>query len=215
MLDELKTAWKIYDKKIESSRLLSDRLIVSMIREKSQSRLTKVKRNYLLGVCYMLFWFVLGVIVIVSNPFDFTRTTEYLPVAVYCTCVLLLGLVMLRTTIRLHKVEIRDSNIQEALLSITEILQKYNKPGKWLGLTLKLLLSTAVLFPVSFLERKIDNEGLSSAISDTLLAMSISAAMIFIAYKTGVFREKNHTKFDEYHSELQKLRSLSEKLNEE
>lgn len=215
MLDELKTAWKTYDKKIERSRVLSDRLIVSMIKEKSQSRLTKVKRNYLMGVGYMLFWFCLGLIVIISNPFDFTRTTEYIPIAVYSLCVFILGLAMLRTTFCLRNVELSDSNIQEALLRITEILRKYNKPGKWLGLTLKVLLSTAVLFPLSFMQRKIENEGLGSGILDTLIAMAISAILIIIAFKAGAFKEKNSTKFDEYHQELQELRALSEKLNEE
>ena len=114
MLDELKTAWKTYDKKIERSRLLSDRLIVSMIREKSQSRLTRVKRNYLMGVGYMLFWFSLGVIVIISNPLDFKRTSEYLPIAVYCLCLLVLGAAMLKTTLQLRNVEIGNSNLQEA-----------------------------------------------------------------------------------------------------
>jgi len=215
MLDELKTAWKTYDKKIERSRVLSDRLIVSMIKEKSQSRLTRVKRNYLMGVGYMLFWFLLGMIVIFSNPFDFKRTTEYLPIAVYCLCVLVLGAAMLKTTLQLRNVEIGNSNLQEALLSITEILRKYNRPGEFLGLTLKILLSTAVLFPLSFLQRKVENEGLASGILDTLLAMSISGVMIIIAHKAGAFREKNSTKFDEYQRELQELKALSEELNEE
>lgn len=215
MLDELKTAWKVYDKKIERSRLLTDRLIVSMIREKSQSRLSKVRRNYLLGFCYMLFWFALGLAVIIGNPFDFTRTTEYLPVAVYSICVLILGMVMLKTNFLLRNVEIRDSNLREALLSIAEILQKYNKPGRWLGLTLKILLSTAVLFPLSFLQRKIESDGLASGIIDTITAMSISAALIIIAFKAGAFKEKNTSKFNEYHQELEELKALSEKLNEE
>lgn len=215
MLDELKTAWKTYDKKIERSRLLSDRLIVSMIREKSQSRLTRVKKNYLMGVGYMLFWFVLGIIVIFSNPFDFKRTTEYLPVVVYCVCVLVLGGAMLKTAFQLQNVKIADSTLQEALASITEILKKYNRPGKFLGLTLKILLSTAVLFPLSFLQRKIENEGLTKGILETLLAMSISGIMIIIAHKAGAFREKNSSKFDDYQRELQELRTLSEELNED
>lgn len=214
MLDELKTAWKTYDKKIERSRVLSDRLIVSMIREKSQSRLTRVRRNYQMGVGYMLFWFILGMTVIIGNPFDFKQMTEYLPIAVYCLCVLVLGAAMLKTSLQLQNIKIADSNLQEALLNITEILRKYNRPGKFLGLTLKILLSTAVLFPLSFLQRKVENEGLISGLLETLLAMSISGAMIIIAQKAGAFREKNSTKFDEYHRELQELRALSDELND-
>lgn len=215
MLDELKTAWNTYDQKIERSRLLSDRLIVSMIKEKSQSRLTSVRRNYLMGVSYMLFWFLLGMTVIFSNPFDFKRATEYLPIAVYCLCVLVLGAAMLKTTLQLRNVKIGNSNLQEALSSITEILRKYNRPGQFLGWTLKILLSTAVLFPLSFLQRKIENEGFTSGILETLLAMSISGVMILIAHKAGAFREKNSTKFDEYQRELRELKALSDELNEE
>lgn len=215
MLDELKTAWKTYDKKIERTRLLSERLIVSMIREKSQTRLTKVKRRYLMGTVYMLFWFILGVIVIISNPFDFKRTTEYLPIAVYCICLLVLGAAMIKTNLQLQNIKIGNSNLQESLLTITKILQKYNKPGRFLRLTLKILLSTAVLFPLSFLQRKVENEGLVSGLLDTLLAMAISGVLIIIAHKAGAFREKNSSQFDEYQRELRELKALSDDLNEE
>ena len=79
-------------------------------------------------------------------------------------------------------------------------------------MTLKLILSTAILFPLSFLPRKIERVGLWGGIIETLIPILIAAVMVFIAFKLGAFKERNGKKFEEYTNELEELKSLSDEL---
>jgi len=211
-IDELKTAWQTYDTRLQLTHKLSDKLIVSMIKEKSQSRLSRVKKHYLIGLIYMICLLGLGVAVLVGNPFDYTYTLEYLPVALYTLCLSILIVAMFNTNRKLQQIEINQSNLDTSLKQIASIFEKYQKPGRLLGIALKLILSTAILFPLSFLPRKIERVGLWEGITDTLIPVFIAAAMVFIAFKLGAFKERNGKKFEEYTNELEELKSLSDEL---
>ena len=45
-LEELKTAWGVYDKKIMSTQTITQKLIESMIKERSVSRVERLKKQY-------------------------------------------------------------------------------------------------------------------------------------------------------------------------
>jgi len=210
-LDELKTAWQEYNVKLQSTKALSDRLIISMIKERSHSRLSKVKRNYIIGFFYMSGWLIFGAAVLAGNPFDYKQSIEYLPVVIYCICLLVLILMMLRTYKAFEKVEFNVDSINKALKIIIDIYEKPNRFSEW---TLRLLLfSATVLFPLSFLPRKVVRMGVFGGIAETLLAMAISAGILFTAYKLGAFKERQSAKFKEDLKELNELKSLSEELN--
>lgn len=212
-LDELKTVWKNYDTKLQTTQVISDRLIVSMIKEKSQSRLTKVKRRYLILVLYLSLWLIAGLAVIIGNPFDYKQYVEFLPMAIYCLCMCVLVIAMIRTNSNLQKIEISQSPIDVSLKKIIEIIEKYENPNRLLGWTLKILLaSTTVFFPLSFLPRKIERVGLWHGVLDTIIPICISLALIFIAYKLGAFKERYNKRFKEYLDELNELKTLSKEL---
>lgn len=210
-LNEMKTVWQQYDVKLQSTKVLSERLIISMIKERSNSRLSIVKRNYIIGFFYMLVWLLLGVAILTGNPFDYKQTIEYLPVAIYCICLVVLVLMMFKTYKAFEKVEFNGDSISKALRTIIDIYEKPNRFSEW---TLKLLLlSGTVLFPLSFLPRKVARMGVLGGIADTLIAMAISSCILFIAYKLGAFKERQSAKFKEDLKELNELKSLSEELN--
>jgi len=212
-LDDLKAAWKEYDIKLQSTYTISDKIISSMIKEKSQSRLSKVKRHYLYGIFYMMFWLFAGLAVLVGNPFDYIQTLEYLPMALYCLCMSILIFAMIQTNNKLRKVEINYDTIETSLNKIIAIVETYEKPNKLLGWTLKLLLtSTTVLIPLSFLPRKIERAGLWGGVLDTIIPIAISVILVFIAFKLGAFKEKNGKRFKEYLQELKELKDLSQEL---
>lgn len=211
-IDELKIAWKAYDTRLKLTHEINDKLIMSMVKEKSQSRLTKVKRHYLIGLLYMVALLGFGVAILIGNPFDYTYTLEYLPIAIYCLCLFILITAMINTNSKLQQVEINHNNLETSLKRIASIFEKYQKPGKFWGITLKLMLSTTILFPLSFLPRKIERMGLWGGITETLIPIVIAATMIFIAFKLGAFKERNGKKFEEYTKELQELKGLSEEL---
>ena len=211
-IDELKTAWQTYDTRLQLTHKLSDKLIISMIKEKSQSRLAKVKRHYLIGLFYIIALLCFSVAVLIGNPFDYTYILEYLPIALYALCLAILIISMFNTNRKLQQVEINQSNLGTSLKQIASILEKYQKPGKLLGITLKLILSSIILFPLSFLPRKIDRMGFWEGSIETLIPVLIAAAMIFVAFKLGAFKERNGKRFEEYTKELEELKSLSQEL---
>ena len=211
-IDELKTAWQTYDTRLQLTHKLSDKLIISMIKEKSQSRLAKVKRHYLIGLFYIIALLCFSVAVLIGNPFDYTYILEYLPIALYALGLAILIISMFNTNRKLQQVEINQSNLGNSLKQIASILEKYQKPGKLLGITLKLILSAIILFPLSFLPRKIDRMGFWEGSIETLIPVLIAAAMIFVAFKLGAFKERNGKRFEEYTKELEELKSLSQEL---
>jgi len=214
-LNELKRAWQEYDTKLEIAHSLSERVIISMIKERSKSRLSKVKKHYILGVLYMVAWLVVGLAVILGNPFDFNQTFEYLPTAIFCICLSVLILTMIKTYMDLQRIEINRDTLDISLNKIIRITARYENPGKLPGWTLKLLLSVAVLFPLSFLPRKIERLGIWDGMVDTIIPVSLSVLVLFIAFKLGAFKERNGRKFKEFQVELNELKELSKELRTE
>jgi hypothetical protein len=56
-LDELKTVWKEYDKKLQSTKAIHERIIGSMITERSQFTWTQARRYYVFGFLSAAIWF--------------------------------------------------------------------------------------------------------------------------------------------------------------
>ncbi len=212
-IEELKMAWQEYDTKLQTAHTLSGKVISSMIKERSRSRLSMVKKHYIFGVFYMIAWLFVGVAVIFGNPFDFKHLIEYLPVTIFCLCLTILILAMINTYMDLQKIEINRDTLDISLNKIINITTRYEKPGMFLGWTVKLLLSVAVLFPLSFLPRKIERLGVWEGIVDTIVPVILSATVLFIAFKFGAFKERNGKKFKEYQEELNELKELSEELS--
>ena len=215
-LDELKTAWLEYDVQLKSAQVLSDKLIHSMIKERSSSRLSKVRRQYLLLLCFMLFWVFADLAVLIGNPFDYKQTIEYLPIGIRCFFMLILVLALIRFINGLSKVEIRADSLVLSLKNVIRVISEYERPGKLLALSLKMmLLSSAVLFPLSFLPRKIERMGLWGGITETLIPIAIGITVIALAHLFGAFRSRHGEKFQEDLNELRELKGLSEELNKD
>lgn len=215
-LDEMKTAWQEYDVKLQSSQVVSEKLINSMIKERSSSRLSKVKQQYLALLCFMVFWVFVDLAVLIGNPFDYKQIIEYLPIGIRCFCMLVLVLALIRFINGLSKIEISADSLVVNLQKVIRIVSEYEKPGRLLALTLKvMLLSSAVLFPLSFLPRKIERIGLWGGLTDTLIPIAVSISLIAIAHLLGAFKSRQGLKFQEDLKELRELKGFSEQLEED
>lgn len=214
-LDELKSAWQQYDIKLQSTQALSERLVTSMIKERSASRLSKVKRRFNLLTLYLTGWTIVGLCILIGNPFDYSKTIEFIPMSIYFICMLSLVITMAILSLKLHKTEINKDSLHSSVNKVITIVSEYEKPAKLLRWALRLLIfSTTVLFPLSFLPRKIERLGMWGGIGDTLIAISISATLVFIAHKLGAFKDNKAEKFREDLRELDELRSVSKELCE-
>lgn len=212
-LNDMKTAWQEYDEKLQSAQVLTEKLIHSMIKDRSCSRLVKVKRQYLMLLLFMIFWVLVDLAVLVGNPFDYTKVIEYVPIGIRFACMLVLIFALLRFVNSLSKIDINPDSLTVSLDKVIRILGKYEKPEKLLGVTLKVMLfSSAVLFPLSFLPRKVGSMGLLDGLVDTIIPIAIGITLIVVAQFFGAFKSRQGEKFQEDLNELTDLKKLSEEL---
>ena len=212
-LDELKTVWKDYDRRLQTTRLINEKIISIMIAERSHNRFAKARKEYLMGLIWMFFCFTLSIVVIVTNPFDYSYAFQYGPMAIFGAGLMILIFGLLRSCLTFQNIAITQNNVGDALKSIISV---YEKPKKFFHYTIIVFLfSQVVLFPLSFLPRNIENTGLGAALAERLIPIAISSLILYAAYRLGVFKQRHVGKFKEDLSELHALKKMSaELLNE-
>jgi hypothetical protein len=212
-IEDLKMAWQEYDSRLQATNTLSSQIVKSMIRDRSESRLSKIIRQHAYGIFYMIFWLLAGVAILLGNPFDYTRTVEYIPVSIFCISMAILIVGLYNTYAQLKTVNIDNDNIDS---SLRKIISVYDKPNRFMFNAIKLLLfSATVLFPLSFLPRKIESLGFWPGFMDTMIPIAISIATVWLAYKLGAFKERQAEKFRKDMEELDSLKRISEELKSE
>ncbi len=212
-LEELKSAWTAYDHQLKASQQIQERLITSMITTRSASRFSSVRKKYLLGMAWMTLCLVAGLVIITTNPFDYHSMLQYIPMALYSLCLLMLVTSMLKGYLRLQTITIEKETLE---VSLRNIIREYEKPQQLMKYTLiTLVFTAAVLFPLSFLPNTVKTMGLSLAVAERLIPIAISALLLFVAYKLGAFRERNAPRFKEDLTELEQLKALSRELRAE
>jgi hypothetical protein len=211
-LDDLKTVWKTYDRKLQSAQALNEKIIASMISERSGSRFSKVRRHYVLGLIWMVICLAFSILVIVTNPFDYGHRIEYIPMAILAICLTIMIGGWFHTYRGLSNINITHNNVDESLKKIIAI---HEKPKKFFYNTIIVLLfSQTVLFPLSFLPRHIERLGLPMALAERSVAISVAALLLFIAFKLGAFKDRHTERFREDLNELQSLKAMSAELRD-
>lgn len=210
-IDELKTAWISLDKKLQATKTLNEKLINSIVTERSGKRFHVVRRNYLIGFAWLTLCLLAGLAVILGNPFDYEYTLQYVPMIIFCIGLIIIAGWMMQSYRYLGRVKLDQANIRAALKDIVAI---YERPKKLMWYVLWVfLLSQAILFPLSFLPRSIDRMGLWPALGERMIPMAIAVLMLFAAYKLGVFKERHGARFREDLNELDQLKKMAAELD--
>lgn len=210
-LDDLKTAWKEYDRKLESTQRIHEKIITSMIAERTGNRFSKLTRQYIISFAWMLICLTFGVLVLLTNPFDYGSTLQYIPMVIFVIGLVILMAGMAMRFFTLRKITFSHTNVGEALM---KIIAEYEKPKKFFYFTIMIFLFSQVfLFPLSFLPSSIESMGLWPALGERLIPISIAALILFAAYKLGAFKERHVDKFREDLNELQSLKEMSAELS--
>lgn len=206
-IDELKSAWQIYDKKLQASQVINEKIIVSMIKERSSSRISKIKRENTLLLLLMIIEFFFLVAIFAGNPFDFDFLWQFVPFFA-----LLIGnimaIVVLFKVLKMIRTEITDTNLSFFLNKIINGYEKNKQAEKWFGL---IMFVSGCLTVFSFLPHKLANKTLPMAILDTIIPLLISVGIYFIAFKLGAFENQ---KSEEFKKDLQEFERLSLDLKE-
>jgi hypothetical protein len=209
-LEELKTTWGMYDKKILSTQSITQKIIESMIKERSLSRVERLKKQYFGFFALLTVEAGFMLAILFGNPFDFKYQIQFLPFLL-----LLMGIIVafINLTQYYEKINtpIIDKNIGTFLNGILEFYEKNKTYEKWFGI---ILFSIGFLVPLSFFPPKIEKYGIQKALLDTSIPMLISLGLYFLAFKLGAFKKRHKENFKSDLEEFNELKSMSSELNE-
>lgn len=209
-LDELKTAWREYDRKIQLSHAINEKIILRMISDRSTSRLGKIRREYLLSFIYMFAMLALFMCIFIWNPFDYTHIFQYTPTALQSTCILI-TLILLFNGQRDLRVDINQSNLDASLKTIIAVYEKAEKLLRWSGVS---LMVSGLLFPLSFLPKALKSSGLWQGLGLVFIQVAVIFTLYVIVIKLGFLKDKKKyaTRFKEDLNELEELKAMSAEL---
>ncbi|WP_435356262.1 hypothetical protein [Emticicia sp. SJ17W-69] len=204
-LEELKSAWQVYDQKLQSSQAIDEKIIISMIKERSKSRVARLRReNALLSAILFVELLLLGAI-FMGNPFDFKYKVQFVPF-IFLVIGIIMALAVLLKNYKMLDTDISNTNLNAFLKKIIGEYEKSKQAEKWFGI---IILSSGCLTVLSFLPNKLDKKGVWPAMIDTAIPMMICLAIYFLAFKVGAFKNR---KADGFKDDLRELEELSLEL---
>ena len=209
-IDEFKTEWKQYSKKLEVSQRLNEHLILSMLKERSRSRVSKIRRNNTVYLVLMLLTLLFLAAIFAGNPFDFKYRLQYIPYGILFIGVLL-AIISLVKSFKTFTTNINSVSLDNFLKRTIEEYDKNKKIERWFGV---IIFSAGLLTAFSFLPKKLEHKEFWQAIGETAVSMLITIAIYFIAFKLGAFKNKNKEEFENDLKEWNELKNISMELND-
>ena len=205
-IDQLKSEWRQYDQKLAVSQRLNEKVIQSMLRERSRSRVSRIRRGTIVYMILMFINLALLAAIFAGNPFDFKYNVQYIPYGLLAIGVLLATGSLIKT-LRRFNVNTNKVNLHNFLRTTIEEYEKNKKMERWFG---AIIFSAGVLTVFSFLPKKLENKGLWPALGETLISIIITLAIYFIAFKLGAFKNRKKEGFENDLKELNELKAIAE-----
>ena len=202
-LDELKTAWKVYDRRLQATEEINQKVVISMIKARSVSRLAKLQQRYTSMIALFLFYLCCFIACLIGNPFDYVRPVEYVPLVLLNLCCALLVVLLFRARLRLKTAELEGMNLQQALEQIIQIHVSYRQLLRY---TVGLLQASCMMIILSFLPRRISEMGAGMAMMVTCFPLIVLAAYFYSMKKRGWKAEDVEKGF---RADLAELKELS------
>jgi hypothetical protein len=210
-IEELKTAWKNYEQKITVSNRLNEQLILSMLKERSRSRIARIRQKNLFYLGWMILVLILLAAIFAGNPFDFKYEVQYIPYGLLVAGVLLAVYKILRD-LRRFDTDITNDGLSVFLKKTIDAYNKNKKVESWFGI---LLFSAGALTVFSFLPSKLEHKPLWQALTETFVMMLITVLIYVAAFRLGVFKNRDSDAFKNDWKELNELKSISSELSDQ
>ncbi|HMF73188.1 MAG TPA: hypothetical protein VK616_17030 [Flavitalea sp.] len=204
-IEEIKSEWIQYNQKLSVSQRLNEHLILSMIRERSGSRLAKIRQDNFLYLLLMFFTLIFLVAIFAGNPFDFKYTLQYFPYAILVIGVLMSVGSLCRNLIHFN-VDVNKTDLAGFLNNIILVYEKHNKMQAWYGF---IMFSAGILSAFSFLPKKLEHKALWQALGETMIMLVVTVLIYVIALKLGLFKNRKKEAFENDLKELNQLKQLS------
>ena len=207
-IEDLETEWRQYNQKLETSQRLNEQIILSMLRERSRSRVSKIRTKNNIYMVLMLVDLLLLAAVFAGNPFDFKYSLQYLPYGVL-TIGVLLAIVALIKSIQNFSGNINDTPLDNFLKKTINAYEKNKKIERLFGV---LIVGAGTLTAFSFLPNKLEHKALWPAVGETAVSILVTLAIYFIAFKAGAFKNRNKEEFENDLKEWTELKNISSEL---
>ena len=179
-LDDLKTGWNTIDAKLQTSQLLSEQMVLSMIRTQSNSTVSRATRKLRNVTLFFSGLLVLFAAILSGNPFDYTQWFEYVPTVLYAL-VIIAGLkVVISANQAIAGIPLVKSNLRESLQKVIYIQQRYQDT---MDKVWKISMAAGFLIGVSLLVRNFDSYGLTK----WLLIVAAQALTVLVLFGIAKF----------------------------
>jgi len=171
----------------------------------------KIKRLYNLFYVVLTLEVVVLIAIFIGNPFDFKYTIQFVPYMLLLTGVVIAFLNLLHISRSIDKLS-AGSRMDHYLKGIVSIYNQNTRFEKWFGV---IFLSVGLLIPLSFLPQKLDRVGLTRALMDTAIMMSMTLIFYIAAFKLGAFKNTHKDKLEKDLAEWKKLKELADEMQGE
>jgi len=210
-LDELKSPWQQYNKQLTASNKLNEQLLLSMIKERSTSRVSTIRRESFILLLVLVLEMVFLIAIIIGNPFDFKYALQFIPYALLGIGVLIAIWTLLKM-IKNFDVRITNDGLTGFLQKTINAYEKNRKAERWFG---TIMVSAGVLTAFSFLPKKLEHKEFWPALGETGLSVLITILVYVIAFKLGAFKNRKKEGFENDWKELNDLKAISSELESE
>ena len=209
-IDEIKTEWIRVNQKLATTDKLNEKLIQSMLKERSRSRVSKIRRENTMYMVLMILNLVLIAAIFWGNPFDFKYTAQYIPYGLLAIGVLM-AIVALIKSFQSFNVDINNMSLENFLTKTLYEYEKNKKIETWFG---RIILSAGLLTAFSFLPKKLENKDLWQALTETAGSIIITLVIYFVAFKAGAFKNRKKEGFENDLKEWNELKGIAVDLKE-
>jgi hypothetical protein len=200
-LDELKSTWGRYEQQIAATQRISEKMITSMLQERSRSRVAGIRRENNLLLVYLVLLLGVMAAIFIGNPFDFTYGWQYIPYGLLCAGVIAAIVRLLGNQQDLNT----DVHSTGLALFLQKVIRGYEKSAKmeaWFGW---LMFAGGLATVFSFLPHKLQHKALWPALGETGIGVGITLLIYFVAFKAGAFRNRKKEGFEQDLRELNEL----------
>jgi hypothetical protein len=209
-IEEMKTAWELYNRKLVASQKLNQQMVVGILKERSRSRVSRIRKENFVQLALMLIISAFLIALLIGNPFDFRYTLQYVPYTILLIGVLL-AIGSIYKSLRQLDVNLNKENLGVFLHKTIREYEKNRKRNGWFGMII-FFAGTLTIF--SFLPHKLAHKNIWQALAETGINLGITACIYLIAYRLGAFRERRREGFESDLKEWEGLKASSAELEE-
>src|SRR5687768_5248831 len=122
-IEEIKNEWKQFNQQLESSQRLNEHLLTSMLKERSRSRVSKIRRDNIILLLLMFANLVFLAAIFIGNPFDFKYSLQFIPYALLTIGVMMAVISLVRSLQRFNA-DLNQVNLESFLRTTIDEYEK-------------------------------------------------------------------------------------------